>query len=345
MNGARVPDSPPVMTVRLRSVDGSVFWIISRSPVDYVLNPAFLKFVIVCCALYALLDQGRDVPGLTIWFFMIHWGVVLTVILVWLGISGGVIRLLFRRRLIRQVWTPVVLLPMIVLIEATIQGLTYGSGLLPLKPWEVTMTDLTRDFMVLMLFDYLHGQFVVARHPQAFVDEFSRDDPEFPPLPKAPSLPSGELRPVLTPESPVADDEPVVAPTPAPAPSLAERSERIQTQRSGSVRIGTETFRMSDILMIRIEDHYLGITTRAGRSLQRAKLAAIEGLHDGDLGIQINRSVWVAFSAIREGQMMKNGQILLVLVNGDEEMVSKPRVYAFRQAYRRTQPDGVDPFA
>lgn len=317
----------------MRSADGTVYWIVSRSPVDYILHPAFLKYIVVTCVLYAVLDAGSEAPDVRGWAYLAAWAQTFIVVLLWLGICGGVIRLLFRRGLIRQVWTPLLLLPMLLLIEFTNQSsLHYLTGL-PFKSMGVLLTDVTRDMVVVLLFDFMHGQYVVARHPQARIEDPAADDlAEFVDFPLAEAPGAEPVQPAVSSPAqfPAPPELPALSlatkgsvPTPAPMPV-----------RSGSVRIGTETIVLSDILMIRIEDHYLGITTRTGRSLQRAKLAAIRELHDGDLGIQINRSVWVAFWAVREVQPSKNGQILLVLVNGDEEIVAKPRVYAFRQAYR-----------
>ena len=103
------------------------------------------------------------------------------------------------------------------------------------------------------------------------------------------------------------------------------------------VQIGNQTFRLADIITIRTEDHYLGIQTAKGKFMQRAKLSDVVGLHGSDLGMQINRSVWVAFSAITSVENADSGQIVLKLANGDEERVAKPRVFAFRQLYRDAQ--------
>lgn len=329
----------------MRSVDGSVYWIVSRSQLDYVLHPVFLKFIFIACALYAVLDRGRDFEPVSPWVYLCLWAIVLVVMLAWLGFCGSIIRYLYDRGLIRQVWTPVMLLPMMLVIEVTMQVTRNYLGVAPFKTWQLTLTDVTRDFCVILIFDYLHGQYVVARHPQARLPEHGTEDKGDEPPPAARRQVQASPDKASLPPTP---EEGNIAASPGNDPLPEEtglpRPERLAPQRRGSVRIGTETFVLSDILMIRIEDHYLGITTRMGRSLQRAKLAAIEDLHHGDLGIQINRSVWIAFSAIREVQPMKNGQILLVLVNDDEEMVAKPRVYAFRQAYRRARPDAADPF-
>lgn len=328
---AKGPRLPEEMTVRIRSADGTVFWVVSRSPVDYVLHPVFLKFVVVCCLIYALLDQGGDLPQLTGWLFLAAWGQVVVVILLWLGICGGAIRILFRRGMIRQVWTPFLLLPMLILIEMSVQGiLHFMAGVQP-KSWSKSIADVTRDMLTVLLFDYLHGTFVVALHPQARREEPQPSEAKTGPVPQAlPFLPpfaaTGDDRPGLT--VPAADGRLPSAPEqPAPPPASREK-----------VTIGTQSLVLADILMIRIEDHYLNIVTPSGQSLQRARLSSIEALHRGDLGIQINRSVWVAFRTIVEARQARNGQILLRLADGTEEVVAKPRVFAFRQAFKGTIP-------
>lgn len=50
------PDAGASQTpFRIRSVDGTVYFITSRTTVDYVLHPEFLIFVTVNCVIYALL--------------------------------------------------------------------------------------------------------------------------------------------------------------------------------------------------------------------------------------------------------------------------------------------------
>lgn len=333
MNETGRQSQPETPVMRIRSVDGTVYSI-ATSPADYVLHPAFLKFIVAACMLYGLLDQNKELSRLTGWLI---WGQVVAVILLWLVIGGNIVRQLARRGVIRLVWTPVLLLPLVLLLEAMVQTTYFFTGLPP-KPWGTTVADLARVMAIILLFDFLHGQYVVARHPYARLQtpllgadgEWPKPAPEAP----APSEWPGTANPPM-----VRDETSAIAQP--PAPSVSADVEVPAMSRLGSVRIGSETFALSDILMIRIEDHYLSVATRTGRSLQRAKLAAIQELHQGDLGIQINRSVWVAFRAIHEVQATKNGQILLVLVNGDEEFVAKPRVHAFRQTYRLSTGEAV----
>ncbi|OYU18324.1 MAG: hypothetical protein CFE34_11130 [Rhodobacteraceae bacterium PARR1] len=326
---------PADLTVWLRSVDGTVYGIIS-SPSDYVLHPVFLKFVIAACMLYGLLDQDKELSRLTGWLI---WGQVIVVILLWLIISGVLMRQLVRRGLIRHIWTPVILLPLLLLLEANVQTTYFFTGLPP-KPLSVTLSDLARIMAVILLFDFLHGQYVVTRHPHARLPGKSfaaADDlPTASPSPPTSSEWTGRMDAAAAHDKGGLD---IVSPP--PKLFLSGGPQGFLPSRPVSIRIGTETFGLSDILMIRIEDHYLRITTRSGNSLQRAKLVAIEELHQGDLGIQINRSVWVAFSAIQEVKSIRNGQIRLVLVNGEEELVAKPRVFAFRQSYRLSRGESI----
>ncbi len=313
--------------MRFRSVDGTLYGIVG-SPADYVLNPAFLRFIFAAIILYRLLDQNQELSRLTGWLI---WGQVIVVILLWLVIGGSMVQLLLRRGLIRQVWTPVLLLPMLFLLEAMVQVTYHFSGLPP-KPLSRTVFDLTRVMAVILVFDFLHGQYVVARHPLARIlnafPVIANATPGVPPY--APPPDNGANMP----DPAQMHDTAVAGNSNPPALGGLAGAGTPRVARPGPVRIGSESFVLSDILMIRIEDHYLSIITRSGNTLQRAKLAAIKELHNGDVGIQINRSVWVAFWAIREVQATKAGQILLILDNGDDELVAKPRLHAFRQAYR-----------
>lgn len=325
--------------LRIRSVDGSVYFITSRNAIDYLLHREFLIFVITSSVIYALIRGDADVPGVSGWPFIAVWTLVLSMVLGWLALSGGLMELLLRMGLIRQVWTPILLFPLNLIIESSVQIAMFWFADKPFKPLGMTLTDLTRDFCVLLLLDFLHGHYVVARHPYARManrNSALENAQDAPLRRKDATNDAADLpKPSHVPEESRTDRD-FIGSTAASGHFSMVQSDAAPTQTAHHkmVRIGTETFALADILMIRIEDHYLSITTRSGRSMQRAKLGAIEELHKGDVGIQINRSVWVAFSAIRTMQPAKNGQILLILTNGDEELVAKPRVYAFRQSHR-----------
>lgn len=323
--------APQEMLLRVRSVDGSIYVIATRNATDYVLHPEFLRFLIVNCIVYALVRGNADVPGLGGWPLLAVWTMVFTVVLLWLAVSGHFMVLLQKKGVIRLVWTPALLLPLNLIIESSVQGSMYWIADQPLKPWTTTISDLTRDLTILLLLDFLHGHYVVPRHPLAHVSNprsaegIGKDAPDLS-TPSTTSLTQGTDKP----EEPgrlkeAADTTPV---------SVTGAGHLLDSMQQRSIRIGSQTYCLTDILLIRIEDHYLSVTTRSGKTMERAKLGSIDELHNGTLGIQINRSVWVAFWAIREVQPAQNGQILLTLTNGDEEFVAKPRVFAFRQAYR-----------
>lgn len=321
---------PKDMLLRVRSVDGSVYVIASRHATDYVLHPEFLRFLIVNCIVYALLRGNADVPGLGGWPLLAVWTMVLTVVLLWLAVSGHVMVLLQKKGLIRLVWTPAILLPLNLIIEASVQGSMYWIANQQPKPWATTLSDLTRDLTILLLLDFLHGHYVVPRHPLARIpNPRPTQDPSEEPPPATPSKVSLTL-PITMPK----ETQQLKEPTDITLRGGGAAGLLNDAPKQRTVRIGSQSYSLMDILLIRIEDHYLSVTTRSAKSMERAKLSSIEELHNGTIGIQINRSVWVAFWAIREVQPAQNGQILLVLINGDEEFVAKPRVFAFRQAYR-----------
>lgn len=333
--------APQHSWVKMRSIDGNVYFITCKNPIDYVLHRDFIRFVIIVCAFYALAHGDTDVPGVTGWPYVAIWTMVFSFVILWLVLSGKFTEYLIKKKYITEVWTALLLFPLNLIIEFSVQVMMYWFVDQPLKTWGVVLADLTRDFSVLLLMDLLHGHYVVAQHPYArnsrVYSSEGLDGQHNPP----PNSLAFDQR----------DDQRL---EPAGIASAARRtsveghgdSKALGAQiigevelstavlRHESVKVGTDTYVLKDIQVIRIEDHYLNITTTSGRSMQRAKLSLIDKLHTGSFGIQINRSIWVAFSAIKDVQPAKNGQILLILINGDEELVAKPRVYAFRHAFR-----------
>ena len=333
--------APQHSWVKMRSIDGNVYFITCKNPIDYVLHRDFIRFVIIVCVIYALAHGDTDVPGVTGWPYVAIWTMVFSFVILWLVLSGKFTEYLIKKKYIAEVWTALLLFPLNLIVEGSVQFLMYWLVDQPLKSWGVVLADLTRDFSVLLLMDLLHGQYVVARHPYARISgayggERSTSQ-HYSPHNSLEFDQRADLR--LEPASIAIAARKTFEEGDGDSKTLGSQISgdialSSAVMRHESVKIGTETYVLKEIQVIRIEDHYLNITTTSGRSMQRAKLSLIEKLHAGSLGIQINRSIWVAFSAIKDVQPAKNGQILLFLINGDEELVAKPRVYAFRHAYR-----------
>lgn len=79
---------------------------------------------------------------------------------------------------------------------------------------------------------------------------------------------------------------------------------------------------MGDILCIRVEDHYLRITTTQGEGLILKRMKDAVAELDACDGMQVHRSWWVARSAVMQVETVSR-QKILILTNGLEVPVSR----------------------
>lgn len=307
--------------VRVRSTEGTTFWITADSLADYVLHPVFLRFFALMIILFALLDHRPGFTAFDGWGIALLWSAVAATVLSWIALCSPIVAAMLKRRLIGQVYTPVILIPMVIIAEIVIQLVTTYAGGTDWQSSSDILQYVARDVIVVLLIDLLHANYVVHAHPLAQVGKSDTLSP----LPASPPMPTPDTHPAAArlpePEAaPLADPVPDMRPD-DPVPEIV------------LVRIGPAVMPLASILVVRTEDHYLGVTTRSGKALHRAKMADVAELHSGLFGMQINRSVWIAYSAVKEVVEAESRQIVVQLVTGDEERVSKPRVLAFRQAY------------
>lgn len=306
--------------IRVRSTEGTTFWITADSLADYVLHPVFLRFFALVIFIFALLDQRPGFAAFDGWGVALLWSAVAATVLSWIALCSPILAAMLKRRLIGQVYTPVVLVPMVLIAEIVIQFVIAYAGGTGWQPSSDILQYVARDVIVVLLIDLLHANYVVHAHPLARVGK-----PDSPSPLSAPSPPAAQPAAARVPDADIAPPAEPVADTRAddPQPEI------------GLVRIGPAVMPLSSILVVRTEDHYLGVTTRSGKALHRAKMADVAELHSGLFGMQINRSVWIAYSAVKGVVEAESRQIVVQLVTGDEERISKPRVLAFRQAYAK----------
>ena len=320
------PAKSTVSILKLKSVDGTGYSIGADSFSEYFLHPVFLRFFFAGIAIYMLVDDTLYARGASLWKIAGIWLGVVAIILTWLWAGFELLRLALRRGYRLTFYTPVALVPMAVLIEAAGQ---LADRLITGLPWQgvtAAAEAVVLNIAVILVFDILHAHFVVPAHPHGTAAHAQPAPAPAPATHKVQVTRRSEDAASLAEDTPDGDEADAPAPATAPIPKIGP----VHTL----LRVGTKQIDMEEILMVRTEDHYLGIVTRSGKTLQRAKLSDLPELHASRLGMQINRSVWVAFAAIREMIENDRGQITLKLVTGDEEVVAKPRVFAFRQFYR-----------
>jgi hypothetical protein len=303
------------------STFGTSFWVRSDSAVDYFLHPAFLRFVMLSIGVYALMDQSNEAQILVGWQHPVMWLATALTVISGLILMGGLALQLHRRGILRRIYTPFLMLPIIILAEVTEQSVLQLFQAGDWKTLPQAVTDLTRDMMVIMLLDVMHALYVVPNHPRASLDASGQADAE----------PVGQVqKQAAQPVQPTtggALEAPVLE-------KVTEASDRTESSAEGeTVRIADRNFPIGDIQSIRTEDHYLNVVTRASRSMLRAKLSDLGGLHDGRHGVQINRSQWVSFAAIASVIDEENGQVTLHLANGDSATVSRTRRLVFMQLF------------
>jgi hypothetical protein len=306
-----------VSQAQVVSTFGTSFWVPSDSAADYCLHPAFLRFVMLSLGIYALMEQSSDPQIMVGWQHPVIWlATALTVISGFILLGGGALHL-HRRGVLRRIYTPFLMLPIIILAEVTEQGV---MQLLQGGDWKTvpdTLADLARNMMVVMLLDVMHVLYVVPNHPRASLD---------------PSRPA-EPAPVDPEQGRAAWGGPQMAAEARARPAAEPVPDAPDGTEGESVRIADRSFAIGDIQSIRTEDHYLNVVTRLSRSMLRAKLSDLDVLHDGRHGVQVNRSQWVSFAAIGSVTDEENGQITLHLVNGDSATVSRTRRLVFMQLF------------
>lgn len=95
------------------------------------------------------------------------------------------------------------------------------------------------------------------------------------------------------------------------------------------LNIGGQTFRVSDLLFLESQEHYLHIYTQTGDHLLRARISdAVAQLSRAD-GIQPHRSFWVARSAV-SAMVRENAGNRLQLVNDRSVPVARARTQAVK---------------
>lgn len=298
-----------------RATDGTMFYVPGDSSVDYVLHPVFLHFFAVAVLVFVALDQSNASSLPTGWHIAISWIIIAFVAIVWLAALTSLQLALWRKGWIRAFYTPIYLVPMVIIADFARTGYeTFITGV-PFDRLSPLDINVARDCFAVLLFDVLHARYVTRVHPLAVSADLQARTPA----------------PLLT------TPPPDVAAAAAP-PDPAEAVPRVTAQ------IGTATFDLADLLTVRTRDHRVEVTTPDGTSLHRARLSDIAELQDPRFGLQVNRSVWVAFAAIADVDEPEPGQIDIRLRTGDVERVARPRLHAFRQAWRaRTSADPPDP--
>jgi hypothetical protein len=372
-NSSRVPEPPPggaaspedknaVVWSKLIFADGTTVWTRGGPAADHIFHPVMLKYVLICVLLYALLQNRAGLEEMAVWQISIYWLLVTVVSVFWLFIAASIANRLLQRKTIRFVFTPLISLPLIVVVEVFFQiylvwglGQSFG-GLESIAPY------VARDFMVILLFDIQYGTFVAPHNPayrmsdprldtsiaqKVWAPEGAVQELRFarpvtpepavlePPRPLEVSAPAREtpaaLAPALMPPPASVTEQPedmAAAQQPEralPAPAMAEQT----------IEWAGERLKVADLLVIKAEDHYVRLLLRGRSHLLRGRFSDVIAAMPPDMGIALNRSVWVAVAGVRTLHRTSDHRLLVMAVDDQLHAVARARKAGVLEFARR----------
>lgn len=331
--------------------DGSTVWTRAGPAADHVFHPVMLKYVLICALIYALLQNRSGLEDWAVWQISIYWLLINVVTVFWLFIAAALAIRLLQRRAIRFVFTPLISLPLVMVVELFLQVyLTWGLGR-PFAGVGSIAPHVSRDLMVILLFDILYGSFVAPHNPayrmsdprldaiadgkvhlpqapvqkqrSAAVVMAAQPGPEVPP---PVTVPTPETVPQVAPD-PVAPTEPgpdqPEAVLPEPQPPAAPLPDTALAEQT--IELAGERLRVADLLVIKAEDHYVRIQQRARSHLLRGRFSDVIASVPPGTGIALNRSVWVSVAGVRMLHRTQDHRIMVMAVDDQLHPVARAR--------------------
>ena len=122
---------------------------------------------------------------------------------------------------------------------------------------------------------------------------------------------------------------PVEAPRPraaAPKPAANRASAPVKaTPPSTSITLAGERIDLRKLETIRAEEHYIRVTTSEGERMLRHRIKDAVALIPDAYGLQVHRSLWIAFPTVERCAPSPDGKLLIVLRDGSEIGVPRAR--------------------
>lgn len=308
---------------------GDVFYTRARTATQFVLDPVFIHFMILCIFLFTSLMLALGLPAIP-QILLFGAGIVST--FVWLTLTIAIYLAIIRLFKITTLLTPVMLLPMQVFNGLTMNymlnifqtGYIEGFGF-----WEITI----RTAVIILCLDIIHGKYVAPKHGltvtldadgnivERRIERRAQPSPTDQPAVTAPvaAIPHERSDATSTAVAFSADDSSQQGAATIPA----------ATEPSEDLNIGREKFNLSKIYAISSEDHYLVVHFANSSEMVRGRLGQVVSKIDVCWGIQINRSAWLAYAALDEVRETPKGQVDVTLKSGMTLRVANSRKLLF----------------
>lgn len=238
----------------------------------------------------------------------------------WLVLSVGLNLLLVRRGVVSFVFTPAIIFPM---VPINIIAAAFASKYLGAEYWLAfpeNVGPFAQNLVAAVCFDILHGRYVAPTHP-TFVCQDGRSDATDSTIAYVPAV---------MPANTQSTSVDLVAPELVAPQSVVGDSNSPEFV----AYISGERLDLREIVYLQSEDHYLKIQQIHTSLLLRGKMMETVKQLDHRLGIQINRSVWVAFSSIISVDENDAGYLEVTLSDDTTFKITNSRKITFLQNYK-----------
>lgn len=321
---------------RIVSCSGRSWYSNANGAGDYLFNPVFMNYFFLCVVLYATLMQPSEAAEVPFHAQLVFWGGLIFTSLAWLFLSVSASLFAFDRGMTKAIYMPLVLLPLVMI--NVLVGEFMLASLSHEFEWSYggALENFVQNTIALVAFEIMHSRFVAPHHPRYLGPELPPDNQTMPSHIDTAHA-SADTQSTKQPTSWMVETQDLDADLPEvgqiQGPVL--QSEAVKEEDARKIVLAHETLDVAEIVWIKSEDHYLSVQMKDQNLMLRAKLSStVEELGD-QLGLQINRSVWVAYDAIRTVDYQTNGNVELHLDGDAAFRVSKARNLIFRQNYER----------
>lgn len=316
-----IHENTTVSSILVRFSDGGTFETSATTAAEYLLDSCFIRFLFLCIVLYGTLMYREDISQLDPYYQVLLWIMMFLVTTSWLVFSVSLNLYMVRRGIVSFVFTPALILPMVPinLIAAGFVADLIGADYWLTFPGNIEA--IVQNIIAAICFDILHGRYVAPTHPTYL----GVDSRKAQPIPQ-PEAEEKRIPPAQVTSTPTERSEPV--------PTVPETVANDTQRPEFVINIAGERLEARKIVYVQSEDHYLKIQQSQTVLLLRGKLKETVKQLDHRLGIQINRSVWIAFSSISDIAENDAGYLQVTLKDDTTFKITNSRKLTFLQNYK-----------
>lgn len=287
--------------VLVRFANGRSYYADFSNAYDLVLNPAFLRFIAFVVVLLSLNRSARAILpeefGASIWVIAMIWLLIIIQTMIMLSIVINIIHWLVKRGWLTQIYTIMVLIPVVMISEVIafelIQLFLLDDQTIP----DISLiAQVVQSIFNVLIIDMFFGEFVA---PQ--IELFHPKDVPF--LTKISSTGKQSLGSSFPVESNVNS-------------AAASASIDLSVTELEVVVIGREKFLTNQLLSISAEGHYIRVSTQKGNKVLRWRFSDATKQVAGVDGFLISRSCWVSRHAVQD--IKKQGRKVQIQLINDE---------------------------